>query len=56
MRLPEIEKVHCLCRDSVTSQGKNESVDATEAPSPNSTSREGKAQHSSVLRDVKSEK
>jgi hypothetical protein len=40
----------------VTNQGKNESVDATDAPKPNNTSKDGRAQQSKVLSDVKSEK
>jgi len=56
IRTPETENVHCLWRDSVTSHGKNESVEATEAPSPASTSSDGSAQHKSVPTDVNSEK
>jgi len=40
----------------VTSHGKNESTDATDAPKPKSTRRDGNAQHNSVLTDVNSEK
>lgn len=53
---PDTANVHCLCRDKVTSHGKNDSMDATEAPRPNKTSSEGKAQQSKVPRDVNSEK
>jgi len=30
-----------LCRDNATSHGENESVDATDAPNPNSTNNDG---------------
>jgi len=40
----------------VTSHGKNESIDATDAPKPKSTRTDGNAQHKSVLTDVNSEK
>jgi hypothetical protein len=53
---PEMANVHRLYRDNVTSHGRYESVDATEAPKPNRTRSEGIAQQSSVPRDVKSEK
>jgi hypothetical protein len=56
MRPPDIANVHCLCRDNVTSHGKNERVDATDAPSPNSTSSEGSAQQRRVLNEVNNEK
>jgi hypothetical protein len=56
IKTPEMLKVRILCRDSVTSQGRNDSIDATDAPNPNSTSNEGRAQQSSVLREVNSEK
>jgi hypothetical protein len=56
IRLPDIEKVHCLCRDNVTNHGATESIDATDAPNPNSTSSEGNAQQNRVLRDVNSDK
>jgi len=35
--MPDIENVHCLCRESTTSHGKDESIDATDAPKPKST-------------------
>ena len=54
--MPEIEKVHNLCRESVTSHGANESMDATDAPKPKSTNNEGRAQQSKVLREVNREK
>lgn len=53
---PAIENVHPLWRDSETNQGMNDSRDAIELPKPNSTSNEGRAQHSSVLSDVKRDK
>jgi hypothetical protein len=56
IKAPETANVHCLCRESVTSHGMKESMDATEAPSPNSTSNEGSAQQSKVLTDVNKEK
>lgn len=56
MSPPDIANIHCLCRDNVTSHGKNERVDATDAPNPNRTSSEGSAQQSRVLKDVNNEK
>jgi hypothetical protein len=56
IKTPETVNVRTLCRESVTNQGKNEREEATEAPSPNSTSNEGSAQQSSVLREVNREK
>jgi hypothetical protein len=56
IRMPEIENVHCLCRESVTNHGRNESIDATDAPKPSRTRREGRAQQSSVPTDVNREK
>lgn len=53
---PDIENVHALCRERVTSHGMNESSDATDAPKPNNKSSDGSAQQSRVLRDVNSEK
>jgi hypothetical protein len=53
---PEIANVHDLCRDNVTSHGRNDSTDATDAPRPNKTRSDGRAQQSKVPRDVKSEK
>jgi len=53
---PDKENVHALWRERVTSHGMNESSDATEAPRPNKTSSEGRAQHIKVLRDVNNEK
>jgi hypothetical protein len=53
---PEIPNVHGLWCERLTSQGAAESRDATDAPSPASTSREGNAQHSNVPRDVNNEK
>src|SRR6267378_3091152 len=35
--MPDIENVHCLCRESTTSHRKDESIDATDAPKPKST-------------------
>jgi hypothetical protein len=45
-----------LCLERVTSHGNADSVEATDAPSPASTSRDGIAQQSSVPTDVNSEK
>jgi hypothetical protein len=56
INMPETENVHCLCRESVTSHGMNESAEATDAPKPKRTSKEGSAQQSSVLSDVNREK
>jgi hypothetical protein len=56
IRMPEIENVHCLCCESVTSHGRNESIDATEAPKPSRTNRDGRAQQRSVPTDVNREK
>jgi hypothetical protein len=39
-----------------TSQGASDNTDATVAPNPNNTSSDGSAQHSSVPKDVKSDK
>ena len=46
---PDIEHVHALFRDRVTSHGIKISRDATDAPKPNSTSKDGSAQHRRVL-------
>jgi hypothetical protein len=56
IKTPETPNVQCLCFDSVTSHGINESMEATEVPKPNKTSNEGSAQQSNVLIDVKREK
>jgi hypothetical protein len=56
IRSPDMLNVGTLCRESATNHGKNESTDATDVPNPNSTSNEGKAQQSKVLRDVNREK
>lgn len=56
IKIPDIMKVHCLCRDSVTSQGVKERNDATDAPSPKRTSKDGRAQQRSVPTDVNREK
>ena len=53
---PEIANVHCLCLESATSHGKDDRVDATEAPSPAKTSSDGSAQQSRVPTDVNKEK
>jgi hypothetical protein len=53
---PEMLKVQGLCRESATSHGKDESADATVAPKPMSTNKEGRAQHRSELSEVNSEK
>jgi len=49
-------KVTTLCRESAVNHGKNESIDATDVPNPDSTRSEGRAQQSRVLMDVNSEK
>jgi hypothetical protein len=54
--VPDMPNVRILCRESVVNQGKNDSVNATDAPSPNSTRSDGSAQHSRVLRDVNNER
>ena len=54
--VPEMEKVHCLWRERVTSHGMNESMDATDAPKPNRTNNEGRAQQTRVLSEVNKEK
>jgi len=54
--VPEIAKVHCLCLDRVTSHGNVDNVEATDAPSPANTSKDGRAQQSSVPTDVNNEK
>jgi hypothetical protein len=56
IRMPDAENVHCLWRESVTSHGMNESAEATDAPKPKRTSKEGSAQQSRVLSDVNREK
>jgi hypothetical protein len=56
IRTPEIVNVHCLCRESATSHGMKESIEATDAPKPKSTSNDGSAQQSKVPTDVKREK
>jgi len=48
--------VSSLWRESVTNHGRNESADATVAPSPDRTSKEGRAQQSNVLRELNREK
>ena len=53
---PDIENVQPLWWDRVTSHGMNDSRDATDAPRPKSTSSDGKAQHSMVLKEVNNEK
>jgi hypothetical protein len=45
-----------LWRESTTSHGVKESNDATDAPKPNRTSSDGRAQHKRVLRDVNRER
>jgi len=52
---PAIANVQFLCRENVISQGTDETTEATVAPSPIRTNREGNAQHSNVLNDVNSE-
>ncbi len=56
IRAPEMLNVQVLCRDNETSHGSDESAEATVAPNPRRTRTDGKAQHSRVLSDVKSEK
>jgi hypothetical protein len=56
IKMPESANVHCLCLERVTSRGNADKVEATDAPDPASTKREGRAQHKRVPTDVKSEK
>ena len=56
IKVPDIENVHTLWRESATSHGVKASIDATDAPKPNNTSSDGSAQHKSVLREVNNEK
>jgi len=56
IKIPESANVHTLCRDSRTSQGMADNMEAMEAPKPNSTSNDGRAQQNSVPRDVNREK
>src|SRR5436305_9150741 len=56
INVPEIPNTHALCRDKVTSHGMNDNADATDAPRPNNTSSEGRAQQKSVLIDVNSDR
>jgi len=56
IRMPVAANVHCLCLESVTSHGIADKVEATDAPSPASTSSDGRAQQSKVPTDVKREK
>jgi hypothetical protein len=56
IRMPDIENVHSLWRESVTNHGMNESIDATDAPKPSRTRRDGRAQQRSVPTDVNKEK
>jgi hypothetical protein len=54
--MPDTPNVRTLWRESAANQGKDESIDATDAPNPNSTRTEGSAQQRRVLRDVNNEK
>ena len=54
--MPDIENVNCLWLERETSHGMKESIEATDAPNPNNTSKEGSAQQSSVLNDVNKDK
>jgi hypothetical protein len=54
--MPDTANVNPLCRDRTTSHGIEDSMEATDAPSPNRTSKDGSAQQSSVPTDVNSEK
>jgi hypothetical protein len=56
IRVPETANVHCLCLERVTSHGTADRVEATDAPSPTSTSKDGRAQQSRVPTDVNNEK
>lgn len=53
---PETANTVCFCLDNATSHGAAVSIDPTDAPNPSSTSKEGKAQHTSVLTEVNSER
>src|SRR5690348_16999633 len=56
MSTPAVVNTQALCWDNLTSQGTSDRTLATVAPSPNSTSSDGKAQQSSVPNEVKSDK
>jgi hypothetical protein len=56
MNRPATANVQFLYRERSISHGAAETTDATVAPSPSSTSKDGNAQHSSVPTDVKSER
>jgi len=52
MRNPDMPKTQVLWCESVTSHGTADKNDATVAPSPTNTNRDGSAQQSSVPNDV----
>lgn len=56
IRIPEIPNVKDLWCESVTSQGRAASVEATVAPNPTRTSTDGSAQQSSVPTEPNREK
>ena len=56
IKAPASENVQFLWRDSETSQGKDDSRDATDAPRPKRINKEGRAQHNRVPNEVKREK
>jgi hypothetical protein len=56
IKVPDIENVQTLWRESTTNHGAKASIEATDAPKPNNTSSDGSAQHKSVLREVNNEK
>jgi hypothetical protein len=56
VRIPDTANVHCLCRESVTNHGMNDSIEATDVPRPTSTSNDGRAQQRRVLSEVNREK
>lgn len=51
---PAPANTHALCRDSVTSQGKLATTEATVAPNPTNTRNDGSAQQTSALTDAAS--
>lgn len=56
MRNPDIAKTQVLWCESVTSHGTADKKDATGAPRPTNTKRDGSAQQSSVPNDVNRDK
>jgi len=53
---PAMEKVQFLCREKAISHGADETTEATVAPSPSRTNKDGSAQHNNVLNDVNRDK